>query len=45
LIQPSPAAEAHRQHPPVEAEERYYAMLDEQKLAALYTPNSRRQTR
>jgi hypothetical protein len=31
--------------PPAEAEERYYATLNEQKLAAWLKPNSLRQTR
>ena len=34
LVQQPAALGAHRQHPPAEAEQRYYAMLDEPAMAA-----------
>jgi hypothetical protein len=34
LVQQSPAAGAHWQHPPAEAEEHYYATLDQPAMAA-----------
>lgn len=40
LVQPSSAAQAHRQHPPAEAEDQYYAVADNIDMAAWPTTHA-----